>query len=251
MASKPAFNPYLPGVPARLDRSQQHRRAMIAKIQIARKQLRMADDDYAQIKLDFGGKASLADCDEPALARILGRFEALGFKPLPGKAKSKSDQRAAQHPMARKARALWISLWHLGVVRDPSEKALEAFARRQLGCERLQWARQSEANRLIEALKAMGERHGWRLSGPELGARPGPITLQITLNRAIMERLRLASEIPGEWTVEEAAFRLCGIDWKARGPIPTVEDWTDLNAALGAKLRASIPPVTSDGESDQ
>ncbi|MFX8708345.1 regulatory protein GemA, partial [Acinetobacter baumannii] len=66
------------------------------------------------------------------------------------------------HPMARKARALWISLHKLGVVHNPSEQALEAFAKRQLGCEKLVWARQSDAYRLIEALKSMAERAGWR-----------------------------------------------------------------------------------------
>ena len=56
---------------------------------------------------------------------------------------------------------MWISLHQLGAVRDPSEAALEAFARRQLGVDRLRWAVASEANALIEALKQMAERAGW------------------------------------------------------------------------------------------
>jgi len=114
--------------PASFDRSTSHRRAMLAKIHVARKELALAEDDYRQIMLDETGNTSAADCTEGELERALKRFAALGFKPQPAKASS----RAAQHPMARKARALWISLYHLGAVRSPSEQALEAFARRQL-----------------------------------------------------------------------------------------------------------------------
>ena len=55
-----------------------------------------------------------------------------------------------------------VSLHQLGVVRDPSEGALESFGRRQLGVDRLQWADEGQAYRLIEALKAMAERAGWK-----------------------------------------------------------------------------------------
>ena len=82
-------------------------------------------------------------------------MKAIGFRPpLP-----RAGKKAATHPMARKARALWISLHHLGVVQNPAEEALEAFARRQLKCERLSWANQRDAHKLIEALKAMAQRH--------------------------------------------------------------------------------------------
>ncbi len=62
---------------------------------------------------------------------------------------------------AKKARALWISLYQLGAIGDASEAGLETFGRRQLGVERLQWADQSEGFRLIEALKSMAQRAGW------------------------------------------------------------------------------------------
>jgi hypothetical protein len=64
-------------------------------------------------------------------------------------------------PLALKARAMWKSLWNLGAVRSGDERALEAFAKRQLGVDRLQWADAAIAYRLIEALKGMAERAGW------------------------------------------------------------------------------------------
>src|SRR5690606_20778762 len=104
------------------------------------------------------GKLSAAECTEAELATLIAWLQSKGFRPLP-KAGGKAG---ASHPVARKARALWISLYHLGVVHNPSEQALEAFAARQVGCERLAWMRQGQGDKLIEALKAMAERAGWR-----------------------------------------------------------------------------------------
>lgn len=134
-----------------------HRRSMIAKVHIAKQQLALCDDDYVAVVLRVTGHASSADCTNRQLEDLLKEFTRLGFKAV---AKPKA-QRAADHPAALKARALWISLHHLGAIDNPSEKALEAFAKRQLGCARLQWADQSLAYKLIEALKAIGTRHGW------------------------------------------------------------------------------------------
>jgi phage gp16-like protein len=131
------------------------RRAAIAKVKIAQKELGLDDDTYRDVLEAVTGKRSAADCTDAQLARVLEHFASKGFK-----AKS-STKGAADHPAAKKARALWISLHQLGAVRDPSERALEAFARRQLGCARLQWADQGLTYKLIEALKAMAERSGW------------------------------------------------------------------------------------------
>ncbi|MDZ4133973.1 MAG: regulatory protein GemA [Paracoccaceae bacterium] len=99
------------------------RRAMLAKIHLAKKQLALAEDDYRQILIDETGRRSAGDCTEAELERALKRLQSLGFKPLP----KSGAPRPAQHPVARKARALWISLYHLGAVRSPDEKALEAL----------------------------------------------------------------------------------------------------------------------------
>lgn len=220
--------------PAQFDRLTQHRRAMLAKINIARHQLAMAEDDYRQILFDETGKSSLRACSEGELDRMLARLKALGFQPLP-KAGGKS---AAQHPMAKKARAMWISLHQLGVVQNPSEKALEAFARRQLGCERLVWARQSDAYRLIEALKAMASRAGWPQSCLATQKALSPLALQESLCNAILLRLKGAGEIPADWALHDAAWRLCGIE-NARENGWSAGDYQRLAAALGAKLRAA------------
>ncbi|MDZ4308400.1 regulatory protein GemA [Allopontixanthobacter sp.] len=217
---------------ATFDRSQQHRRSMYAKAQIAKKQLAMDEDDYRQLIFDEAGTFSLTQCSDAQLEKVLNRLKGLGFKPLP----KAGAARPAMHPMARKARALWISLYHLGAVRNSSEQALEAFARRQLGCERMEWARQSDAFRLIEALKAMATRHGWHQRAVDGGRALSVQTLNTHLCEVILAKLKDAGKIPQDWSLDVALFRLCGVD---TGEIAAIgpEFYQQLAAMLGAKLR--------------
>lgn len=211
------------------------RRAMLAKIHVAKKQLGLDEDDYRQILLEEAGRTSAGDCSEAELERVLRRFEAKGFKPLPKAGPAAS--RPAHHPVARKARALWISLYHLGAVEKSSEQALEAFAKRQLKCERLVWADQRQGYRLIEALKAMALRHGWPQTDAA-GAALSPRALNEGLCKAILWKLKGADAIPADWTIDTAAFRLCGIETGAEGPMDG-EAYQRLAQALGNKLRAA------------
>jgi hypothetical protein len=147
--------------------------------------------------------------------------------------------------MARKARALWISLHHLGVVHNPGEPALEAFARRQLKCERLVWAKQSDAASLIEALKDMAEKAGWSQTDPA-GRKRDPRGLQEGLCEAILKRLKRLGVAPDFWTLDQAAWRLCGIETAQADPY-TAEQYALLAAALGKALRA-VPGFRESGQ---
>ena len=133
------------------------RRALLAKVHVARKSLAIKEDDYRELLTRVTGKRSAKDCNNHQLGKALDEFERMGFRAV-GRA---SKRTPAGSPTARKARAMWISLAQLGAVADSAERALEAFARRQLGVERLQWADERQGYRLIEALKAMADRHGW------------------------------------------------------------------------------------------
>lgn len=226
-------------VAAQFDKSSQHRRAMIAKIQIARQQLGMVEDDYRQIVFQQTGKMSLKDASEPQLARVLDVMKAKGFKPLPGK-------KAASHPMAMKARALWISLYHLGAVQNPADEALEAFAKRQLGCDRLQWAKQSDAFRLIEALKSMATRNGWLQHNRATGQIFSPLELQASLCAAILIKMKDAGIVPADWLLHDAAWKLCGIENKKADPW-TASDYEQLAKALGERLREHKAAFATDG----
>jgi len=215
--------------PAQFDRTSQNRRAMTAKIHIARKQLQMEEDDYRQILFEETGKTSLTECSDPQLEKVLGRLARLGFKALPGKG-------AAMHKMARKARALWISLHQLGVVHNPSEHALEAFAKRQLKCDRLIWANQRQSYQLIEALKGMAERNGWLQRDRTTHKGLTPLQMQSGLCHLILAKLKDAKAIPANWGLHDAAWKLCGIENGKDSPW-TAGDYAALAAALGTRLR--------------
>ncbi len=221
-------------VPARFDRTQQHRRAMLAKIHVARKELGIVEDDYRQILVDQTGHLSAKDCTDAELAKVLDALKAKGFKP---KSRSpRTGQQRADHPMARKARALWLSLYHLGAVRNPDEAALEAFACRQLKVERLQWSNQSHGFKLIEALKDMADRAGWAEAKQSLDVLP----LQRSLVRAILRKLVERGLADGSWDIETAATRLTGneIDL-VRVDFSTSTQLTRLAQAFGNILRES------------
>lgn len=212
--------------PAQFDRASQHRRSMLSKIQIARKDLAMDEDDYRQIVFDQTGRTSLKEASERDLHNVLEVMKAKGFRPLV----KVGQVAAAQHPMARKARALWISLYQLGEVHNPNEQALEAFAARQLKCDKLVWARQSDAFRLIEALKVWAVRAGWQ------SASAAPLPRGIGLCEAILAKLKVAGHVPGDWGLHDAMWKLCGEE-NARERAWTADDYQRLAGHLGAKLR--------------
>ncbi len=146
-------------------------RGALAKIHIAKKELGLDDGAYRAMLERLTGRTSARDCSDAQLGVVLDEMKAKGWAPAFRVAASNPGRPArsaapAASPMAKKARAMWISLHQLGVVRDPSEAALESFGRRQLKVDRLQWANQSHGYRLIEALKAMAERAGWSQETP-------------------------------------------------------------------------------------
>lgn len=194
---------------AAFDPATAKRRSMLAKIHVAVKQLQLADDDYRAILFRVTGESSAANCTEAGLQAVLDDLKRLGFQ-----AKARAAQsRPADHPGARKARALWISLFHLGAFNNPSERALEEFAKRQLKCERLQWADQGQMFKLVEALKAIALRHGWDATAP---SRHDPsqalITIKMRLVEVLLAKLKDAELAPREWHLSRAAERIAGFD---------------------------------------
>lgn len=188
--------------PATYNAADQGRRAAIAKVQIARKELRLDDPTYRALLERITGKTSSADCTVEQLGLVLDEFKAKGWKPVlkagssPGQTGvSPKKPQPADHPVAKKARAMWISLWQLGVVRERSEQALEAFAARQLHVDRLQWADQAQGYKLVEALKAMAERAGW---SQDLAGVPADVQVRLLKERLLAAQQALIPHIGRE-----------------------------------------------------
>ncbi len=212
------------------------RRSLIAKVHIAPKQLGLDEDSYRAVMHRVTGRISAADCDVAQLEALVQEFTRLGFrataKPVPGK----RGTARADHPLARKARAMWISLGLLCAVRETSEPALEAFARRQMGCERFQWANQSQGDRLVEGLKAMAERHGWEQSLAGLAKVHHVHALKGRLCEAILFKLKRAGLAPSHWALGKAAWELCRLGDPDQARFET-EEYDRIAHGLGKLLR--------------
>ncbi len=194
--------------PASFDAGAAERRALIAKIHVAKKQMQLTDDDYRAMLLRTTGEMSAADCTVAGLRAMVEEMKAKGFQAKPRA--GASTPRPADHPAARKARALWISLHQLGAIDNPSEQALEAFARRQLKVDRMQWANQALMYKLVEALKAIAKRHGWRQVMEGVTGAAALRALKVRLCEAILVKLKAAGLAGSDWDLETAAFRLLG-----------------------------------------
>lgn len=109
-------------------------------------------------------KTSITQLTVSELEDFVRQLKSDGAKFTKSKAPARAGKRAlVDGPEFTKMRALWISLYHLAVVRNPSEQALVDYAKRvsggrNKGKEAMQWLTPSEKRNVIEALKAMAVR---------------------------------------------------------------------------------------------
>ena len=142
------------------------KRKMVAKVHIARKDLAIEDTAYRALLERVTGKDSCKAMTNAQLGRVLEEFKRLGWSEKPRK-------RAGSRPMATteqagKIRALWLSLYHLAEVRDPSEDALAGYVKRMAGVADLRWLTPRKADAVIKGLRGWCGRAGWDVpSGSE------------------------------------------------------------------------------------
>jgi phage gp16-like protein len=130
------------------------RRALLAKVHIAKKELRLDDSVYqAMILAESDGQASsAADLTIPQLESLVERFIFRGWKPKTRLSPATTKTKGRKTPVD-KLRALWINAAKLGGVRDRTEAGLRAWLKRQCGVERPEWLDQTQLNSAIEGLK--------------------------------------------------------------------------------------------------
>jgi phage gp16-like protein len=141
------------------------RKASLAKIHVARKRLDLDEPTYrALVARVCGGKTSSADLDQLERSKLLDEFKRLGFLEGEGatlRTKSMSDFPDAE-PQARLIRALWADCTSFGLIEDGSDKALRQFIRRTTKIDDIRFLTAIDANKVIEGLKAMKKRAGFR-----------------------------------------------------------------------------------------
>lgn len=144
------------------NRAALRRRAELAKIHLAAKRLGLDDASYRAIVARVAsGKTSSADLDQDERGALLDEFKRLGF--AEGNTHRHSlDEFADGEPQHRLIRALWADCIERGLLRDGSERALNRFVRRTGGVDALRFCGPREANAVIEGLKAITNRAGYR-----------------------------------------------------------------------------------------
>ncbi len=132
--------------PANTPRAAQWRKL----IHVAKRQLGLDEETYRTVLRTVGGAASTKDMDMTHLIRVLDHLKRAGFQVKP-KGQPGARNIYIDSEQARKVRALWLFLHTLGVVQDPSEKALAEFVKRIAHVDDLRFVRDYVP--LIEALK--------------------------------------------------------------------------------------------------
>lgn len=124
------------------------RRAMIAKLHVARKQLAMEEADYRALLMRSCGLTSSAKATPGQLMALLAEMRHLGFRDAP---RPISDK-----PHVRKIWALWKDMAPL--LENSTDAGLRHFCFRQTRLSDPEWLDGAQATKVIEALKAWHER---------------------------------------------------------------------------------------------
>lgn len=129
------------------------RQRLVRLIHVAKRDLKMDDDVYRAILLKIGKTESSSKMTVPELERTLEHMKRCGFK-VRSKGKSGISSRPlASEAESRKIRALWLFLHELGIVKNPSEKALATYVKRMTKVDDLHWLNSDQTLVMIETLK--------------------------------------------------------------------------------------------------
>ncbi len=124
------------------------RNRIIIAIRAACRRQGIDDDTRKDIQSDMIGKASMSDMSLAELGRLLDHFNK-GWKGPMG-----------HRAHIGKIKALWWSLFWLGAIDDPDDRAISAFVERQTGVSSLKFLDHRKAHSVVEALKGWLERVG-------------------------------------------------------------------------------------------
>ena len=194
------------------------RTRLIAGVHAAAKEKGMAEDDRRALMQRLVSKTSTKDMTKPDLRRVLSAIKG----------------RAAVFPWQLKIRALWISLGQLGVLRDRSDTALDAFVAKQSHVTALRFLPADQSEPVIQALKAWLARPTDEGGGGVQWAGAGASDQQCVayaLWRKLMEKGAVRNAIAA---CAPYCRTLLGV--KEHRPL-TPAEWGEVLPTLAAKLR--------------
>lgn len=177
-------------------------KAQIGTIHALKSRAGLDEESYRDMLERQTGERSSAKLTSAAAGRVIEHLRVLaGDSPGAGAGRPSIDG-----IWGRKAQALWISGFHLGVFERREDAALMAFVRRQTRVDHINWLRDADqGSAVVEALKAWLRRE----AGVDWRAHDDPAMC------VVLAQWRLLGEPP------------------ATGPFDT----TTLMQALGARIR--------------
>lgn len=136
------------------------RKALLAKIHIAKKQLGLDDETYRQALKREVNKDSCANMTPDELETVLKAFKKQGFKTRLNSNKKRLSPKSETLPLneINKIRAIFIQMGKDGFLRDASEPALSGFVKRMTKVDSVQWLKYKDAVKVLEALKLWHKR---------------------------------------------------------------------------------------------
>ncbi|WP_373100814.1 MULTISPECIES: gp16 family protein [Pasteurellaceae] len=103
---------------------------LIQLIHIAKQKLSMDEFSYRAMLERLTGKTSCKEMTIAELMRVQAEMEAKGFKKTSRRHHSPSGKSAVvKSNIAHKIRAIWIEMYKEGIIRDGTERALNAWVR--------------------------------------------------------------------------------------------------------------------------
>lgn len=136
------------------------RNKLIALIHVAKRELSLNEDNYRAVLMGATDKDSLRSMSLTELETVITALKKHGFKKK-NKAKRAGSRKMANTEQAKLIRAHWLSLYHLGEVRDPSERAMQAYVKRMVRIEDLKWLDFKAADTVLGGLRDWMKRAGY------------------------------------------------------------------------------------------
>jgi len=131
------------------------RHRALARIHLAKKELKIDDATYRAMLHQIGGVSSSKDLDAAGLNRVLDHLTLCGFKgkaSYPGRPRNFGDE--DRGPLLRKIEAL------LSAGRKPWAYA-DSIARRICKIERVAWCRAGDLHKIAGVLASNAAKYGW------------------------------------------------------------------------------------------
>jgi phage gp16-like protein len=143
-----------------IPKSSDQRKRELALIHLAKKQLALDDETYLSLirRFSAGRTESSAKLDDVERTDLIEHFRRSGV----GKSRTVAGRGNDGREQAYKLRALWRSLYELGVANSPDDNALAAFVCRHTGREAMRWNNAADLRIAIESLKAWCKRVGYQ-----------------------------------------------------------------------------------------